>query len=166
MDEFQTELSDREKKIRRRFAQGYVLYLDPLKAVFMLGYNDGAAREYAVTFMQEAYTLAAIHSEEELLLKEAGERKLTPWQLRIERMLLSEASNKDERSSHSARVAALGKLATINRMDAPVKVESNINHSGNLSHSFDFSTLKKHELELVRKLLESRASDGMEPAVT
>lgn len=161
MGEFQSPLNEREKEIRNRFAVEYVKCRDPVKSAIKVGYNDMAAREYAVRFMNEAYTLAAIDIAENMV-ENSDESGMSPEQLKIKRLLFLEAEDRTYGASHSARVSALSKLASICGMESPIRLESNVNHSGSLSHSFDFSSLKKHELELVRKLLEGRVSNDME----
>lgn len=161
MHDFQEPLTNREKEIRDRFAVEYVKCRDPIKAAVKIGYNMVAAREYAVKFMNEAYTLAAISAAENMADVDDN-TGLSPEQLKIKRLLFLEAEDRNSGSSHSARVTALSKLASICGMESPIKVESNVNHSGNLTHSFDFQTLKKEELSMVRKLLEGRLSNELE----
>lgn len=162
MNEFQPQLNDREQEVRNRFAIEYVQCRDPIRAALRIGYNESVAREYAVRFMQEAYTLKAIDAAERSLNPDEIDDGLNYEQRKIKKLLFLEAEERGEGSAHSARVSALSKLVSVCGMESPIKVESNVNHSGNLNHSFDFSTLRKDELAMVRSLLEGRLSNDLE----
>lgn len=115
------ELSAAEKLVRDRFVEEYLKDYDQLGAAIRLGYSEAFASQYATKFMAEPYVRNAITDREEelgLSTEEAQHRR------RIVAGLYREANSRF--NSGSARVAALGQLAKIVGIEAPVKSEVNL----------------------------------------
>lgn len=153
------ELTIWEKNIRDQFVEQYYIDYDEIGACSRIGFTGAAVYEYVNRFKRDPYVQRKlIEYRENHACIEDAER--TPRQLKIIMGLMKEAFNTGSSSSHSARVSALSKLASIENLDAPTKVQTTIEHSGNIGVEFDYSELTGDELKLVRKLLESRTSNS------
>ena len=137
------ELSAAEKLVRDRFVEEYLKDYDQLGAAIRLGYSEAFASQYATKFMAEPYVRKAITDREEelgLSTEEAQHRR------RIVAGLYREANSRF--NSGSARVAALGQLAKIVGIEAPVKSEVKLtNTAPALDH------LSVEELEQIKNKL-------------
>lgn len=111
------ELTFREKALRDKFVNEYLVDYDALAATMRIGYPKSYAKEYAVRFMEEPYVLKRIQEKES-----AGEDEvsLDVMKKRIMAGLIREANYKGPGSSQAARVAALSKLAQMHGMDGRV----------------------------------------------
>lgn len=123
------ELSTREKELRQKFVEQYLIDHDEVNAAVRCGYLRSVAIEYGTRLMGEPYVQQLI-----------AEAKITPAidpeeedevnKRRILNSLFREADDRGEDASHSARVSALAKLAAIHGMDAPTKSDVNVTHRG------------------------------------
>lgn len=109
-------LGFREKALRDKFVNEYLVDYDAFQACIRIGYSAGYAKEYCVMLMQDSYVLQQIRNKETIPETEATpeERKK-----RIISMLNREANYRGPGCSASARVAAIAKLAAIEGLDAP-----------------------------------------------
>lgn len=123
------ELNELEKKLRQQFVTEYLKDHSEVNAAVRCGYLRSVAVEYGMRLMQEPYVQQLIadattaqpedpYDEEELNKR------------RILNSLFREADDRTEGASHSARVSALSKLASIHGMEAPTKIDANVNHRG------------------------------------
>lgn len=149
------ELTKFEKKIRDKFVDEFFKDENYLNAAIRVGYSGFRSTEFAHRFERDTYVQKKIQ-EVRATKPDIEDEKRTPRQREIIKGLRNEAFNNGPGSTHSARVTALAKLATIENMDAPTKIETKVEHSGNVNVDFDYSKLSKEELKLVRQLLESR----------
>lgn len=116
------ELSEREKALRDRFVAEYLIDRNELAAAIRIGYGAGFAKEYAVRFMGEPYTLNKIKELSAAQLKRTDEE----IDNLILQGLLERAQN--PHGSDSSRVAAYAALAKLRGMEKPLKTENvNIN---------------------------------------
>lgn len=123
------ELSSREKELREKFVSEYLLDYDQTAAAIRIGFSASFAATYAENFMQEPYVRKRI-AEMQTALTEDEKLEADLDRRRIRAGLMREAHYRGPGSSHAARVAALGKLANIREMDAPVKIKSDVTHRG------------------------------------
>lgn len=120
------ELDDSQKALRDKFVIQYLVDFDPLAAAIRVGFAKSYAKEYAEQFMDETYVRNKIV---QMQMSKAFEPRVEEDETKrkIRTMLMREAQDYGPGSSHSARVAALGKLMSLYGMDAPVK--SAVEHS-------------------------------------
>lgn len=156
-------MTAREKELKDWFVREYLIDYNFKAAAIRIGFNDGLAAEYGQKFRYDPYVQRQITQSmrAEPHDKEAVESQRSQ---QIMGSLVREANYSGPGASHSARVTALSKLATIHGMDAPTKtkVESVVTHKGkvDMEHTFDFSTLTDEERELVRTLLKGQVDDA------
>jgi hypothetical protein len=123
-----SDMSWRDKAMRKKFAHEYLTVYDATAAAVRCGYHRSYAREYAVKFMEEPYTIKLIQTIE----LGGDSQTATPEEAaeaikkRVLAGLLREAHFKGQGSSQSARVAALSKLAQMHGMDAPTKTQTEL----------------------------------------
>lgn len=123
------ELSAKEKELRDKFVDEYLLDFDQTAAAIRVGFSASFAQTYAEKFMSEPYVrqhIAALQTalaEDDKLEAELDRR-------RIRAALMREAHYRGPGSSHAARVSALAKLASILDMDAPTKIKSDLTMRG------------------------------------
>lgn len=121
-------LNPREKALRDAFVVEYMIDFNSVKAAQRIGFHRQFAIEYAQRFMEEPYVQKKIN---EIKFKDIPERDMAEYdKKRIKGALMQEAHYFGPGSSHSARVAALGRLATLNGLDAPKKIEQTLLHKG------------------------------------
>ena len=119
------DLSGKEKELRDKFVDEYLLDFDQTAAAIRIGFSASFAQTYAEKFMTEPYVrqrIAALQTamaEDEKIEAELDRR-------RIRAALMREAHYQGPGSSHAARVSALSKLASIRDMDAPTKIKSEV----------------------------------------
>jgi len=122
------DMNPREKALRDLFVSEYLVDYDALRAAQRCGFNFQFAVEYAKKFMQEPYVQQQINA---VKFREYPEHDVATYEKkRIMASLIAEAHYKGPGSSHSSRVAALSKLASIYGMDAPKKIEQSITNRG------------------------------------
>lgn len=109
------EMPARARLIRDRFVEEYMVDYNAQAAAARIGYNASISKEYGARFMQEPYVL------QQIKLKSTTPTDESPdvMKQRIIQGLLREANYFGAGSTASARVAALGRLATIQGLDAP-----------------------------------------------
>ena len=162
-------LSEREREVRDSFVREYLVDHSSFKAAIRVGYCASVAQEYGKKLLQDSYVQRAL-ARAEHTPNDSGETEEIRKQ-RVVNSLLKEANYIGPGASHSARVSALAKLASIHGLEAPSKTEIkhkgkvNHKHDGELSisHNVNFEALDGEELEMVRKLLENRIQ-GLEDA--
>lgn len=138
------DLSPREKELRDKFVSEYLLDFDQTAAAIRVGFSASFAGTYAEKFMTEPYVRKQIAdmqnalAEDEKLEAELDRR-------RIRAGLLREAHYRGPGSSHAARVAALGKLASIRDMDSPLKIKSDVTHRGGVMMVPGIASLEEWE---------------------
>lgn len=118
-------LTEREVQVRDSFAEEYIVDYDSFGAAVRVGFKEKDATSIARRFLNDTYVARKIQELEEVTTEEdkVGKRKL-----RIIQSLNREAHFKGHGASHSARVAALGKLTEIYGLNAPQKSE--VTHNG------------------------------------
>lgn len=122
------EMNPREKAIRDLFVSEYMVDYDPIAAALRCGYQKQFAIEFSVKFMDEPYVQQKINEVKFQVVDDKQELEYN--KKRIKAALMVEAHYHGPGSSHAARVAALGRLAALNGMEAP-KVTANLNiHRG------------------------------------
>lgn len=161
-EEFEPELTQREKELRDRFVVTYFDDYDYLAACVRIGFPKALAVDWAVRFKYDTYVQSRI-AEAERQISEDPDSNIERVKARVINALMREAHYLGPDASHNARVNALGKLAQIQGMEAPKRIEQNVNHSGSIVHNFDFSKLTKEQQELYRTLLTSLVEAGNEP---
>lgn len=115
-------LSANERAVRDKFVKEYLYDYNQVEAAIRIGFPASFAASYAERFMGEPYVLQKIAEAE---LADADElEQLETDRRRIRAALLREAHFIGPGASHAARVNALGKMASILDMDAPVKIKS------------------------------------------
>jgi hypothetical protein len=121
------DLSPREKALRDMFVSEYLIDYDQVKAAMRCGFNMQFAQEYSRRFMEEAYVQRRIN---EIRFTKVDDRQLEEFdKARIKTSLMAEAHYHGAGSTQAARVAALGKLATMYGMETK-KVEATVTHRG------------------------------------
>lgn len=122
------QMSDREKALRDLFVAEYLIDYDPVSACQRCGFERQFAQEFAVKFMHEPYVQQKINL---MKFQDMPEKDVLEFdKKRIRSALMYEAHYRGPGSSHAARVAALGKLASLTGMEAPKKSEQTITHRG------------------------------------
>jgi hypothetical protein len=106
--------------LRDRFVEQYVIDYDAVAATRRLGYPGDFARDIAVKFIHCPYVNRQVQKFEDA---QDVNGNLDQEQRRLIAALRKEAAYYGPGSSHAARVAALGKLASLRKMDQPVKVD-------------------------------------------
>ena len=142
-----------ERELKDRFVDEYFEDFSYLDACFRIGYCEGTAQQYAISFEHDPY-----------IQKRIAERKKTEDPIKAEsdfrnkviNALFKEANERGAGSSHSARVNALSKLVSILGLEAPIKTKVT---QDLLIKDIDFNMFKPHELSLLRNLLTSMASN-------
>lgn len=115
------ELTEREKEVRSHFVNEYLVDFNGYAAALRMGYHEAFAREYSARFLSEPFVQQQIRIRE-LEVIDVDNEELT--KKRVIAMLMKEANSYNDGSSQSARVAALGKLATIFGMDKEAKKQT------------------------------------------
>ena len=119
------DLSTSERELRDRFIEEYLKDYDQTTAAIRIGFPMSFARTYAERFMTEPYVRQKISEREAAQLDPSEEKnEFEIDRRRIRAALLREANYNGPGSSHSARVSALAKLASIRDMDSPIKVKT------------------------------------------
>lgn len=128
-EETTLELTEEQKKLRDRFVEQYMIDFEPVGAAIRVGYAKLYAKEYAQKFMDEPYVRQAI-ARKMVAASEDEKTEDNEDKRRVRKLLIREATNYGPGSSHAARVAALGKLASVFGMEAPTKSHHEHNHRG------------------------------------
>lgn len=118
--EIEPEPEGREKALRDVFVREYVKDYNPVLAAIRCGFMRAFAEEYAVKFMAESYVIKRIKAVELGEIEDEPHPAAGPAQSRnraVEIQLIREANYYGPGGSAAARVAALGKLASIYGMD-------------------------------------------------
>lgn len=117
-----SQLTPKERELRDRFVEEYVIDYDRIKAAIRCGYSESFADTYSNKFLTEAYVQQRIQKAE---LDEASspEAEADADRRRIRAALLREANYRGPGSSHAARVNALSQLSKIRDMEASKKVD-------------------------------------------
>ena len=153
-------LTDAEKELRDRYVKEYLVDFNYADAAIRIGYSKDMALIWAARFKYEPYVQNKVT---EALLEEPDDPAAysIAQQRRIKNSLFREANYRGTNSTHGSRVSALGKLADIYGMNAPIK--SQVTHDGGqellVKNQFDFSTLDDKERVLLRKLLEGQVDE-------
>lgn len=116
-------LNEYEKKVRIDFVREYFKDYDAYKACIRIGYAPAFAKQFAVRFMEEPFTLQLITAGQAGEDDEIDEEKQKRMVLKA---LWREANNFTHGSSQSARVAALSKISAFFGMDAPTRSQQQI----------------------------------------
>lgn len=138
------ELSRSERELRDKFVSEYLLDYDQTAAAIRVGFAASFAQTYAEKFMTEPYVRKKI-TEMQNALAEDEKLEAELDRRRIRAGLMREAHYRGPGSSHAARVAALGKLASIRDMDAPLKVKSDVTHRGGVMMVPGIASLEEWE---------------------
>lgn len=126
--EKQADLNPRERALRDMFVSEYLIDYDQVRAAQRCGFVYQFAVEYSQKFMEEPYVQQKINA---IKFQKVNEKEMADYdKIRIRNALMAEAHNRGAGSSHSARVAALAKLAAMHGMDAPKKSEQTVMHKG------------------------------------
>lgn len=117
--EMEPELSEKEREIRDRFVDEFLVDRNPYSACLRIGYMSAFALEYSKRFMQESYVQKRIKEREFNIgiVGEESEEIKDENRKRIIASLNREAHYYGPNSSHAARVSALSKLAAIYGVD-------------------------------------------------
>lgn len=128
------EMTAREKALRDLFVKEYLEDYDPFAACLRCGFMRSFAAEYATKFMGEPYV------RQQLQIMQHVETNIAPSEdeynkKRIMNGLFREANFRGEGSSHSARVAALAKLAALHGMEpkGTGPADANVHRGGVMS---------------------------------
>lgn len=121
--------SEREKAIRVQFVKEYLIDYDEINAAVRCGFARTFAEEYAKNFMEEVFVQQLI-AEGKNRIDVDGLMDSKEVKSQILHALLREANQFGKGASHSARVAALGKLVDVYGLDAPKKIEQTNIHKG------------------------------------
>ena len=128
IDQPPLEMSEREKALRDLFVSEYLVDYDQVKAAQLCGFTLQFAVEYAKKFMEEPYVQRRIR---EVTFMKVDEKAIEQFdKTRIKAALMAEAHYRGPGSSHSGRVAALSKLASLYGMEAPKKGSMDVTHRG------------------------------------
>lgn len=138
------DLSDKEKGLRNKFVDEYLIDFDQTAAAIRIGFSASFAQTYAEKFMTEPYVRKRI-TDMQIALTEDEKIEAELDRRRIRAGLMREAHYRGPGSSHAARVSALGKLATIRDMDAPIKVKGDFTHRGGVMMVPGISNLEDWE---------------------
>lgn len=123
------ELSEKEKDLRNKFVDEYLLDYDQTAAAIRIGFSASFAQTYAERFMLEPYVRKRI-TDMQTALAEDDRLEAELDRRRIRAGLMREAHYRGPGSSHAARVSALAKLASIRDMDAPIKTKTDVTMRG------------------------------------
>ena len=150
-EEFQCELTDAEKALRKKFAAIYLDCHDQLTACLRLGYSPSFAQEYARRFMSEAYTLDLIRKGRAKVKKRLEDKDFVK----------SEALYGLYTEAHAAaqskdRISAWSNLGKIAGIEAPIKVDQTVTTRTAGSELHKKLTLE--ELELLDAMAERLAN--------
>ena len=122
-------LSAKERELRDKFVEEYLIDFDQTAAAIRIGFSASFAQTYAEKFMTEPYVRKKI-SDMQTAMAEDEKIEADLDRRRIRAALMREAHYRGPGSSHSARVSALAKLATIRDMDAPTKIKADLSLRG------------------------------------
>lgn len=117
-----------QKALRDMFVNEYLIDYDAVAAAQRCGFERQFAREFATKFMDEAYVQQRINAIKFADMDPQAETKYN--QARVKAALMFEAHYRGPGSSHAARVAALSKLAALNGLENPKKIEATVKHMG------------------------------------
>lgn len=111
----QVQYTEREKDLRRRFVEQYLIDYDAPDACRRIGFTGSLALEYARKFMDETFVKQLITERESrpMDVDASAEDDADVMRRRIITSLLRESKTVGPGSSHAARVAALNKLASL-----------------------------------------------------
>lgn len=122
------DLNPREKALRDLFVSEYLVDYDAVRACQRCGFVHQFAIDFARKFMEEPYVQQQLNA---VKFQNVPEQAMADYdKKRIRTGLMAEAHYRGPGSSHSGRVAALGKLASLYGMDAPKKSEQTIINRG------------------------------------
>lgn len=119
----EVDLSMRERALRDLFVKEYLVDFDSVSACMRCGFQSMMATQYAQRFMEEPYVQRKLAQEQMRVVEAGDDDRDSMEKQRIIAGLLREAHYRGPGSSHAARVAALGKLATIKGLDREAKVQ-------------------------------------------
>jgi len=109
--------SENELALRELFVAEYLIDFDSYGAAIRVGFNGGQiAQQYSKAFMSEPYVRKRIREQMDRLSADDKSLRQT-YQNRIIQGLLREAHYNGPGASHSARVSAFAKLASIVGLD-------------------------------------------------
>jgi hypothetical protein len=118
-------LPPEQKELREEFIKRYIVEYDAVAAVKQMGYHRDWVHQIVEQFMSCPYVARRVRElEDEMDGDEDIEKR------RLFAALRREASYHGHGASHSARVAALTKLASLRGMDRPVKMEHDVTNRG------------------------------------
>lgn len=122
-DEEQVSYSEREIKLRDKFAREYVKDFDALAAAKRVGYQGQVAKEYAIRLMDEPYVIRKIDQ-----LKGKGLQEMDPEQIKNTIMagLYREANDRGLGATHPGRIAAWAHLARLNGLEPASKIKNEL----------------------------------------
>jgi len=154
------DYTPREIEIRKRFAQEYIVDYDQIKAAIRCGFAKSFAGDQAAKFMEEPFVLQAIKQLESSIKIDDAPNDKDAIAI-IKSGLFREAHFKGMGASHSARVSALAKLATIHGMEAPTKIEQTTTHKGGVMLIPAVASISEYEKMAINSqaTLISHASD-------
>jgi hypothetical protein len=124
--QFEPEMGEREKALRNRFVDEYLVDYSPLNACRRLGFQNAFAKEWAEKFMTESYVQKRIREIQHAPVDEHDLEEFN--RTRIINQLMKEAFS--PLNTGAMRVAALSKLMSHYGMDAPTKIQQDVNHRG------------------------------------
>lgn len=139
------ELPPQQKALRDLFVSEYMIDFDAVAACMRCGYGRQFAREFAIKFMDESYVQQRITAIKYQKVEPRDELEFN--QKRIKAALMFEAHYRGPGSSHAARVNALAKLAAMNGLDMPRKLEATVQHRGGVMAVPGISKLDDWERE-------------------
>lgn len=116
-------LTDDEKSLRDLFIDYYLQSYDPVRAAISCGFLANLAGDFGHGFLKEGYVRRRISELEQEVSKDRDAIDSN----RIRAMLFEQATYYGPGNSHGARVAALGKLASlinINDLDIATDVRN------------------------------------------
>lgn len=142
--EMATNLTELERELRDRFVDEYLKDYDQTRALIRCGYAQQYAKDYAIRFMAEPYTLSRLEEKSRelgVMTEDDIHRK------RIIAGLYREANNMGTGSSHGGRVSAYSQLSKILGIEAPVKTQTEMKVTG---IGPDVSHLSVADLEAIK----------------
>lgn len=122
-------LTSSEKALRDKFVTEYLIDYDAWAAALRVGFIKSVAATYAEELMADPYVRQQLTERQRKIAADPKAEALENRR-RTEMALLREAHYKGPGSTHSARVQALAKLASIYDMDAPIKTKNETTHRG------------------------------------
>jgi hypothetical protein len=114
------DLTVEEKNVRDVFVKQYLYDYDARSAIVRVGFSVNYAEYYADKFMAEPYVLRKILEQEQ---KQSHVEVTKKAKALVIRRLHEQANYKGRGSSHSARIAALSKLAQLYNMEPEKKFD-------------------------------------------